>query len=199
MNSYAIPGALVAFLVMPGAVHAQDEVSPSVPMKHRSQETLELRLGVAGGGPIGLLAPVAGVDRLTTEKGTGVVYLRTRLPRHSSRVLELYGVFPNGVGVNLKNDDFRLGNFRFSLLDIGVFWNARRPVSVRRVDRKLDLTFGTSVEYHFGRRWAISMDYRVFLPANVFRMLTDYGDFARLIGREALQGGQLWGGFSYSW
>lgn len=182
-----------------GTASAQDEVSESVPMTHHSQDRFELKLGLAGGGPIGLLKPVKGADKLTTEKVTGVVYARMRFPRLSSRILELYGVFPNGAGVNLKNDDFRLGNFRFSIVDVGLFWNAYRPVSVRRVDRKLDLTVGTSVEYLASDAWALSLDWRVFLPADVFSILTDYGDFARLIGREAVQGGQLWLGFSRSW
>lgn len=198
MKKYFLLGILLIFST--STAYAEDEeFSEAVPMKHRSHESFELRLGIGGGGPVGLLRSVKGVTELTTEKYTGVGYLRLRLPHVSSRILEVYGVYPNGVGINLKNDDFRLGNFRFSFVDVGVFWNIKRPVSVQRVKRKFDLTLGTSVEYKVTSDWSFALDYRIFAPANVFGILTDYGDYARLIGREIAQGGQLWGGFSYSW
>lgn len=185
--------------VFASSAFAQEEVSESVPMSYDPQKSIELRLGLAAGGPVGLLVPVDGVKRITTEPFTTTLYLRARLPKLSSRIVEVYGVLPNGIGVNFKNDDFRLGKFRFSLVDVGFFWNANRPVSVQRVRRDFDLTFGTGVEYLASETWAVSLDWRVFFPADVFKVLTDYGDFARLVGREAVQGGQVWLGFSYSW
>ena len=122
---------------------------------------------------------------------------RFRLPKISPRVLELYAVAPNGFGLNIKNDDFHIGNVRFHLLDVGLFYNMWKPVSVQRVERKLDLTLGAGIEYEFGDKWVATLDWRMFLPANLFAVLTDYGDFARLIGLEAVQGGHTWVGILY--
>lgn len=186
-------------VVFSGTAHADEEVSESVPMTHKPTKDIEFNIGIAGGGSIGLLAPIKGLKETTTEPFTGTLHSRLRFPKISSRILELYAVYPSGVGINLKNDDFRLGRFRFSVVDVGLFWNTHKPVAVQRVRRKMDVTIGTSFEYRVSKSWAMTADYRIFLPANVFKILTDYGDFARLIGHEAAQGGQLWGGFSYCW
>lgn len=157
----------------------------------------ELRLGLGAGGPAGFI--VAGnPEEATTSFFTGYAYARFRLPKMTPVALELNAVVPCGFGVNLLTDVIHLGRFRAHFFDIGIFWNAFDPVSVRRVRRSWDLTLGTGAEVRITERWAATFDWRVFLP-NPYDVITGYGDFSRLVYAEALKGGQTWLGASYSW
>lgn len=168
-------------------------------IKSAETESFQLKIGLAAGGPIGLQAPIKGLRTHTTERYTGMATLQIRFPKVSPRVLEFYTVIPNGIGINIKNDDFQFGELRLHLLDVGLFYNRWSPVSVQRVKRKIDLTFGSGMEYRFAKSWAVTLDWRMYVPANIFKVLTDYGDFSRLVGREAVQGGQSWLGVLHCW
>ena len=159
---------------------------------------IHVEAGLAGGGaPALLLSPDPGEH--TTSLLTGLVLIRAQLPRVSPRVLELYSVVGSGFGASLRNDDFSLGSVKFHLLDVGLFYNHYEPVSVRRVERTLDLTLGFGVEWRVRSRWVLTSDWRMFTPLNVYRVLVDHGDFARLIFQESLYGGQAWLGLLYYW
>lgn len=158
----------------------------------------EVLVGLGGGGPVGL--SFGGVDDHTTAPVTSYAFMKLRVqsPGFSSpRTLEAYAVPFHGFGVNLKNDDLTIGRVRLHLLDVGVFWNAFEPVSVRRVERSLDVTLGLGVEVRLSGRWSAAADYRAFVP-NPFTTLHRYGDFSRLIAYEVFQGGQTWLALSYS-
>lgn len=159
---------------------------------------LDLRTGLGGGGSAFLTALHGPVGE-TTARLTATAFVRLRLPRLTARSLELYGVWPHGVGLSLKNDDLHLGPLWLHLLDLGVFYASTSPVTVQRVQRRWDVTIGASAELDLPHRFTLSADFRLFAPLDLIGVLTEHGDAARLIGEEIGKGGQLWTGVSYRW
>lgn len=86
---------------------------------------------------------------------------------------------------------------RLHLFDLGVFWVAHRAVVADRVPRSADLTFGLGAKIEVTRSVSLTLDWRTFMPIDVFGVLTRYGDYSRLIGEEVLRGGQAWAGALY--
>lgn len=159
---------------------------------------IDLRTGIAGGGSA-FLTPLGGPVNETTAQLTGVAFVRLRLPRLTARSVEAYAVWPHGVGLTLKNDDLHLGPLWLHLLDVGVFYASRSPITVQRVERKWDATVGMSAELDLPMNLTASADLRLFAPLDLIGVLTRHGDASRLIGEEILKGGQLWLGVSYRW
>lgn len=196
MKHHSIGLVAATVLALSGSKAAAEDTS-SVPIQSAEPRGFEAQIGLSAGGPFGLLFPVKDVEEHSTQIVTQVATIRIRLPKISPRALELYGAYPNGFGANLKNDDFHIGNVRLHLFDLGLFYSVREPISVQRVDRKLDITVGFGAEWEFRKRWSLTLDWRSFIPANIPKVLADYGDFSRLVLYEALQGGQTWLGISY--
>lgn len=174
-----------------GQAYADDNPAP---IKSAETKSFEFKIGLAAGGPVGLLFPVKGIEEHTTQPVSTVFTSRMRFPKVSPRVLELYAVYPNGFGLNIKNDDFHFGDVRLHLFDLGLFYNAREPVSVQRVKRDWDITIGFGIEWKVKENWVAILDWRAFVPLNIPRVISDYGDFSRLILYESFQGGQAWAG-----
>jgi hypothetical protein len=156
----------------------------------------EGQMGIAAGWPPGLSDTGPAVS--TTAEWSAVGFVRLRFPRYTPFGLELNVVPGYGAGANLITDALRVGCFRWHLLDIGLFRNFWKPVSVSRVNRQWDVTFGTGLEARLWHRAYLTLDWRVFMP-NPYRVLTDYGDFSRLVYIEALKGGQAWLGVAWSY
>jgi hypothetical protein len=159
---------------------------------------VDLRTGIAGGGSA-FLTPLGGPVNETTARLTAVAFVRLRLPRLTGRSIEAYGVWPHGVGLTLKNDDLHLGRLWLHLLDVGVFYASRSPITLQRVERTWDATVGMSAELDLPRRLTATADVRLFAPLDIIGVLTRHGDASRLIGEEIAKGGQLWLGVSYRW
>lgn len=194
--------ALLALAGRAGPAHAVPILSdlPGLlePRATPPEPWVDLRTGVAGGGSM-FLTPLSGPVGETTSRASAVAFLRLRLPRLTARSLELYGVWPHGVGLTLKNDDLHLGRLRLHLLDLGVFYASHAPITVQRVERRWDATLGVSAELELPLRLTASADVRCFAPLDIIGVLTRHGDASRLIGEEILKGGQLWLGLSYRW
>ena len=158
--------------------------------------SFELQANVGLGGPIGL-AFGPNYSGITTIPFTEKVGARIRFPKYSTLAIEPYMLMENGFGVAALFDAVRTDRFRLHIIDFGIFWNSVQPVSVRRVDRAYDITVGLGMEYGKGP-WLFTVDWRAFLP-DPYGILTAYGAFARAYYAEALKGGQLWLGFSFSW
>jgi hypothetical protein len=160
------------------------------------RERLELQIGGATGGPLGLALDPS--PRYTTAFVTVRAHARLRSPRYTPLAVETGAVLGYGLGANLLVDVLRAGRLRVHIFDAGVFWSRWRPVAVGRVRRAWDLTLGAGTEVRVWRKLSVTLDWRTFLP-NPYRVLTDYGDFSRLVYGEALKGGQTWLGASWSW
>jgi len=165
---------------------------------HDEEKDLELSLG-AGFGGTPFLGAIGGFVNESSADMSGTASARLRLPRVSPRSLEVYTVMGYGYGLHVRNDDFHIGRLRLHLLDLGVFWDAHKPVSVARVPRTWDITLGLGAEFAVTRRISVTLDWRMFMPLDVFYVLTNYGDYSRLVGEEAVRGGQTWLGASYRW
>jgi len=162
-------------------------------MAEAEKKTTELSAGAKVGGPVGLLFSSDQVkNNLTTKLATASLFLEIRFPKVSPRTLEFYTVNFNSVGLSIKNDDLTIGNTKIHLLDIGVLYNIFSPISVNRVKRKWDATFGFGAEHALTKKWSVTFDCRVFFPLDVVGLFTSYGDYTRLIAKEAILGAQTW-------
>ncbi len=161
-------------------------------------DKLTLRAAASLGGPVGLIGDDSPYWKPTTAPFTLRLAGQLSAPAYTPLTLEINAVIPCGFGVNLLFDVFRSDRLRVHLLDLGVFWNAFKPVSVQRLHRQFDLTAGLGVDVRVWRTLSVSADWRVFLP-NPMTTLPDYADFALPMYREALKGGQLWIGAAYAW
>lgn len=156
---------------------------------------LELQTMFAMGGPIGLMG-----DRLSdisTQTFTAMAAARLRSPKYSIVGIEANYVYLSGFGATMLFDVWRSDRIRVHVLDLGIFWNGTRPVSVMRLPRAYDVTLGAGVELRFGR-WSMTFDWRANLP-DPYGTLSTYGGFSRQWYAEAVKGGQVCGGVSYSW
>jgi hypothetical protein len=183
---------LVVLCALTGSAAAATPPAPPAP------PAIDLRLGIAGGGSA-FLSPLHGPVDETTTRLTAAAFVRLRLPRVSWRVVEVFGVWPHGIGMMLKNTDLELGPLRLHLLDVGVFYALSSPITVQRVERRWDAVVGASTELELPGRLSATLDFRMFSPLDLFGAVTEHGDAARLIGEEILKGGQLWAGMSYRW
>lgn len=183
-------------LVVPATATANPATLLLAPRPTAPTPYVDLRLGVGGGGSA-FLTPLTGPVVETTTRMTGNAFLRLRLPRMTARSAELYGVWGHGLGLTMKNNDLHLGPLWLHLLDVGLFYATAAPITVQRVERKWDATLGVSAELDLPMRLTLSADLRFFMPLDVFGVVTEHGDAARLIGEEIVKGGQLWLGISY--
>jgi hypothetical protein len=163
-----------------------------------AEPTAELRVGLAGGGAP-FLGELSGPVRTSSAQLTGLTTVGLRLPGISPRTLELSAVLPHGLGLTIKNRDLRLGRVSLHLLDVGVFYTVQEPVTVRRVERRWDVTAGLSAEVALSPRLYLTADARLFAPLDLYRVVVTYGDASRLIGEEILRGAQLWTGLACTW
>jgi hypothetical protein len=156
-----------------------------------------IELGVAAGGAP-LLSSLDPTMPVTTAPRTAAVFARFRLPHVSPRAVEVFDVPGYGTGVDLQNEDLHFGRVHLHLLDVGVFHDSA-PITVARVARTWDLMVGTGARIDVGRHVSLTADWRMFVPLDMWSVLSQYGDSTRLIASEAIRGGQLWGGVSYRW
>jgi len=155
----------------------------------------ETVLGI--GGPVGL-ALMDTKQPSTTLSCTVPLLQRIRFPAYSSFGVEVGFVFPSGVGASMLLDVFRTKNLRFPVIDIGVFKPLAIPVSVARMPRSWDATFGIGGEYRVSEKAWLTVNWRVFKP-DPNKLDREYGDFALPILEEVWKGGQLWVGLAHSW
>jgi len=179
----------------PAPAPSPSAAAPSAPAR---PPAIDVRLGIAGGGAP-LLGELSGPVATTTARMTVAALVRLRVPRVSWRILEVYAVWPHGVGITLQNEDLRLGAVRLHLLDVGLFYASAAPVTVQRLERRWDLTLGAGMEIDLPSRLSLTADVRLFAPLDVFGVVTQHGDAARLVGEEIARGAQLWTGISYRW
>lgn len=160
------------------------------------RRVFDLSVGGGVGGPVIL---ISGDPLLppTTAMLTGIAYARLQAPKYTPCGLEASFLPGYGAGVNLTFTMLHIGRFYWHAVDPGLFWDIWHPVSVAVVPRTWDLTLGTGLDFRVWRRLSLTADWRVFLPSP-FQVITSYGDFSRLIYREAFQGGQAWFGASWS-
>ena len=157
--------------------------------------SLDVSLGL--GGPVGLIG-ASYPGGVTTTPFTLVVAGRLGFPGYTPLKLELNAVIPNGFGANLRLDAVRLGRVTVHAPDIGVFWNAFKPVSASRVSRPIDFTLGAGVDVRVWQDLSVGAEWRCFIP-NPITVIPDYDGFSYPAYEEALRGGQLWLNVSYSW
>lgn len=134
----------------------------------------------------------------TTAVFTGHVGVRLRMPKYTPLVLEISAVFPYGIGATVGVDVIHTDRVRLHIGDFGVFGNFTVPVSVARLERKMDLVIGLGLEVKLTKTVSVTLDWRAFLPPPI-TTLRHYGDFARPLYDEVFKGGQIWIGFSRVW
>lgn len=188
---------LVVCLSMAVATVATADETPGTEITGQDA-AFECQFNLAVGG-----APwMAGYENLygssTTAIFTGHVGVRLRMPKYTPFVLEVSAVFPYGFGANLGVDVVHTNRVRLHIVDFGVFGNFTVPVSVARLERKMDFTVGLGLEVKLTKTVSMTLDWRIFLPPPA-ATLRHYGDFARPLYDEALKGGQIWIGFSRVW
>ncbi len=162
------------------------------------RDTFSLRAVGSLGGPVGLIGYDSPYWNPTTAPFTLRLAGQIRAPKYTPVSLEISAVIPCGFGANLLFDVFQSDRVRVHLLDLGIFWNAFKPVSVQRLHRDFDLTAGLGLDVRVWKTLSVSADWRVFLP-NPATTLPNYADFAIPMYVEAARGGQLWIGAAYSW
>lgn len=192
--------ALLGGVLGVGAVaHAEDGRELAPPTTTAPARTpVELAVGVEAGGAAFLRAP-SGPIANTTATTSAAVFARGSLALLASRTLEVAYVPRHGAGVMLFGGDLELGRFHLHLLDLGVFYAIESPITVARVTRRWDATLGAGLETAVGDHLRVVVDARLFAPADLWGVVTHYGDTARLIGREVVEGVQLWAGASWRW
>lgn len=158
--------------------------------------SMELQGLIGVGGPM-FLALGPNYDQMSSRPVAVIAAARVR----NEKVfvgLEMNLVAPVGMGMNMLFDVYRGDRFRVHIIDPGVFWNVRQPLSVARVARTYDVTvgFGGEIFLDLRRRVSLTVDWRVYLP-DPYGILTQFGGFARPIYKEAAQGGYVWVGFAY--
>jgi hypothetical protein len=150
------------------------------------------------GSPIGLAF-------LHTEKGPTTAPLifsaaqRLRLPRYTPFALEASYVMSYGLGANLLIDAYRNDSLRFHL-NIGYFryFDREHSISVDRLPRNWDMTFGPGAEVRTTDADWVTFDYRVFVPDP--RMVEGrYGYLGRQYWDESIKGGMLCVGWARTW
>ena len=188
MRCYRIFPAFSAFLILcalPSAASA----------KVAGLVEIEALAGI--GGPIALIG-ASSPGGLSTEPVTAIVAGRIGFPDYSLLRLEISGVIPNGMGINLLLDVFQYQRVRVHLLDPGVFWNLGKPVTAAHLPRKMDLTVGAGCDVKLVGNWSVALNWRWFIP-NPITVIPDYDSFSYPAYREAARGGQLWATASYTW
>lgn len=187
-------------LVPPPAAPAQPP-QPEQPERpaspqHASRTWLELAVGFEGGGAP-LLRPPDGPVALSTATTSASLFARISIPVLSSRTVEVAWVPHHGASLVLQSGDLRLGPVKLHLLDIGVFHVTEQPLTVARVQREWDAIIGAGAELSILKHLALVVDARMFVPVDLWNVVTRYGDTARLIGEELVYGAQLWAGAEY--
>jgi len=158
---------------------------------------LEVEAAAGLGGPIALIG-ASYPGGVSTKPFTGFVAGRIGFPDYSLLRLEVSGVIPSGVGVNLLLDVLQIQRIRLHLLDPGLFWNIGSPVSAARIPRKMDITIGAGCDVKVWGNWSAGLNWRWFIP-NPLTVIPDYDGFSYPAYREAFRGGQLWLSASYTW
>jgi len=158
---------------------------------------LDLELSAGLGGPVGLIGAhyPGGVS---TTPFTLIVAGRLGFRKFTPLKLELNAVIPNGFGANLRLDAFRFDRVTVHLPDLGIFWNAFKPVTAARIQRPLDFTLGGGIDVRVWKDLSVGAEWRWFIP-NPVTVLPDYDGFAYPAYSEAIRGGQLWLNASYCW
>jgi hypothetical protein len=152
----------------------------------------EFQIMLALGGPAGLYDDV----KATPQPFVALLGARIRSPKHSIVGIELYELVPNGFGAATIIDVWRSEHLRVHLLDLGIFANLGKPVSVQRHQRSYDITLGGGIELRF-ESLSFTFDYRMFLP-DLYDTLGNYGGFSKPWYTEAAKGGVLLWGISKS-
>ena len=160
-------------------------------------EFLDLDVSVGLGGPVGLIG-ASYPSGVSTTPFTVIVAGRLGFTGYTPLKLELNAVIPNGFGANLRLDAVRLDRVTVHLPDLGIFWNAFKPVSAARIPRPLDFTLGGGVDVLVWKDLSVGAEWRWFIP-NPMTVIPDYDGFAYPAYAEALRGGQLWLNASYCW
>ena len=160
-------------------------------------KSLELKTSASIGGPVGLPA-YDGPYRQTTQLFTMKLDARLRIPKTVSLGLEINAVIPSGFGINILIDVVKTDKFRFHIIDPGLFWNTFQSVSVRRVNRSMDITLGFGVEYSLSNQWSLTAEMRAFVPEPSNAVAT-YGNFALDMFKESTEGAQTCLGLSRRW
>jgi hypothetical protein len=128
---------------------------------------------------------------------------RLSSPGYSGLTLEISAVLPCGAGANLLFDAYHTDAFRLHILDPGIFYNTndtalkRSAVSVDRLSRRWDMTFGLGAGLQIKSKVWLTADWRVFIPDPV--LLSRLGALSRPYIDEALKGGNLWLGMAFTW
>jgi len=187
--------AVVCFGMALATVATADDGSES---EVSGQETFECQFNLGLGGAPWMEAYDSLYGASSTASFTGHVAVRFRLPKYTPLVLEVSAVFPYGVGVALGLDIVHTDRVRLHIGDFGMFGNLTVPVSVARLERKIDIVFGVGAEVKLTKTVSMTLDWRVFMPPPI-TTFRHYGDFARPMYDEALKGGQIWIGFSRVW
>ncbi|MBU0625268.1 hypothetical protein KKF05_02925 [Patescibacteria group bacterium] len=175
----AVSVAIAVLMVFSGQVEAQERAGAEI-------EAIDLTvLGTIGGG-------------YPDRAGLFLAVRLRRIPE-TPLALEVGLYVPWGIGANLLIDVFRNDNWRVHLLDPGVFyaWCPGFRIIRPDVERAVDITFGTGLEWQFADRWWLTVDFRFFFP-EPRRVISHYGDFARRIYTQSAEGVQTWVGVGYS-
>ncbi len=184
-----------AILVLALVASSRCLAEPDPPDINRAKFETQTLMG--GGGPIGLIGANL-PEPVSTLPLSVRLAQRFRLPRWSPVALEVNFVVPIGLGVNFLCDVYRSDRVRLHLIDPGIHWNMVQPVSVTRVGRSWDVTFGAGIDVRLNGQLWLTLDWRAYLP-DPSVVPYKYGDWARPIYKEAALGGQLWLGIARVW
>jgi hypothetical protein len=182
----------------PQSAPAPQPERPAAPAPKASRSWLDLGIGFEGGGAP-FLKPPNGPVALSTATRSASLFARIAIPVLSSRTVEVGWIPDHGASLVLQSGDLRLGPVKLHLLDLGVFHALEQPLTVSRVQRKWDAVLGAGAEVAVLRHVALVVDARLFVPVDLWDVVTRYGDTARLIGEELVHGAQVWAGAAYRW
>lgn len=167
-----------------------------LPVSARAEKpAFETSTVIAVGGPVGLLF-LDTMQKTTTQPSVGYFAQRVRFPRYSMVGVEANVFLPSGAGASLLLEVIQTDSFRLHLAP-GVHGNVGQPVSGQRFARSWDLTLGVGAEIALRDGLNLTVDYRAFVP-DPFMMSQKLGYFARPFWDEALKGGQLCLGLSFT-
>lgn len=191
---------MTRFLIVLAVLVAVGGLAPSAKAEEkREPRAFETQTVVRAGGPIGFAFTPAS-ERPEMQPMTVSFAQRFRSPKYSNFGLEAGVVLPNGAGVNLLLDAIRTENFRLHIADPGIFRNVEQEwgVSVSRLPRKWDLTFGSGADLQLCKGLWLTIDWRVFMP-DPLKLKKDYVHLAGPFKRDAVKGGQAWLGLAATW
>lgn len=111
--------------------------------------------------------------------------------------LEVGFIMPYGFGTNLLIYVYRDNRIALHIFDPGIFWSVGPEISAPYLPRAFDITVGAGIEIRINEFLSIIADWRVFFP-DPFRVVPDYADFGIRAYLDAVKGGELWVGVSFT-